>query len=155
KLLPLMIRKTLRGEALPVYGDGGNIRDWLYVGDHARGLTMAMRAGMPGETYAIGGRCEMSNLEVVHALIETVRELAPERDIKPADELIRFVTDRPGHDRRYAINPSRISGELGWEPKETFATGLRKTVQWYLDHEDWIVSIEDGSYRGERLGIFA
>ncbi len=154
KLLPLMIRKTLRGEALPVYGDGGNIRDWLHVGDHARGLTMALRAGMPGETYAIGGRCEMSNLEVVRALIETVRELAPERNIKPADELIRFVTDRPGHDRRYAIDPSRISRELGWEPKETFATGLRKTVQWYLDHEDWIASIEDGSYRGERLGTF-
>src|SRR6478672_3073748 len=146
KLLPLMIRKTLRGESLPVYGDGSNIRDWLYVGDHARGLTMAMHAGAVGETYVIGGRCEMSNLEVVHALIQTVRELAPQRNIKCADELIRFVTDRPGHDRRYAIDPSRISCDLGWEPKETFATGLRRTVQWYLDHEDWIESIEDGSY---------
>jgi dTDP-glucose 4,6-dehydratase len=155
KLLPLMIRKTLRGESLPVYGDGSNIRDWLYVGDHARGLAMAMHAGAAGETYVIGGRCEMKNLDVVHALIETVRELAPERNIKPANELIRFVKDRPGHDRRYAIDPSRISRELGWEPKETFATGLRRTVQWYLDHEDWIESIEDGSYRGERLGTFA
>jgi dTDP-glucose 4,6-dehydratase len=155
KLLPLMIRKTLRGESLPVYGDGSNIRDWLYVGDHARGLAMAMHSGEAGETYVIGGRCEMKNLDVVHALIETVRELAPERGIKSADELIRFVTDRPGHDRRYAIDPSRISRELGWQPKETFATGLRRTVQWYLDHEDWIDSIEDGSYRGERLGTTA
>ncbi|MES2439834.1 MAG: dTDP-glucose 4,6-dehydratase [Verrucomicrobiota bacterium] len=155
KLLPLMIRKTLRGESLPVYGDGSNIRDWLYVGDHARGLAMAMYSGTAGEIYVIGGRCEMKNLDVVHTLIETVRELAPDRNIKAAGELIRFVTDRPGHDRRYAIDPSRISRELGWEPKETFATGLRRTVQWYLDHEDWIEAIEDGSYRGERLGTFA
>ncbi len=155
KLLPLMIRKTLRGESLPVYGDGSNIRDWLYVGDHARGLTMAMHAGVAGETYVIGGRCEMKNLDVVYALVETVRELAPDRNIKSADELIRYVKDRPGHDRRYAIDPSRISRELGWEPKETFASGLRRTVQWYLDHENWIESIEDGSYRGERLGNFA
>lgn len=152
KLLPLMIRKTLRGEELPVYGDGSNVRDWLYVGDHARGLALAMHAGTPGETYTIGGRCEMKNLDVVHALIETVRELAPEAGVKSADELIRFVTDRPGHDQRYAIDPSKISCELGWEPKETFESGLRKTVQWYLDHGAWIDAIEDGSYRGERLG---
>ncbi len=155
KLLPLMIRKTLRGESLPVYGDGSNIRDWLYVGDHARALALAATSGQPGEIYVVGGKCEMKNIDVVHALIEAVRELAPERKVKPADELITYVTDRPGHDRRYAVDPSRISNELGWQPKETFTTGLRKTVQWYLDHEDWIESIEDGSYRGERLGAIA
>lgn len=153
KLLPLMIRKTLRGEELPVYGDGSNVRDWLFVGDHARGLAMAMHAGTPGDTYTIGGRCEMKNLDVVHALIEAVASLAPERSIKSPEELIRFVKDRPGHDRRYAIDPSKISRELGWEPLETFESGLRKTVQWYLDHEGWIDAIEDGSYRGERLGM--
>jgi dTDP-glucose 4,6-dehydratase len=155
KLLPLMIQKTLRGEELPVYGDGSNIRDWLYVGDHCRGLVMAAGAGVPGETYVIGGKCEMRNIDVVRALIETVRELSPESDIKSADELITFVRDRPGHDRRYAIDPSRISRELGWEPLETFESGLKRTVQWYLEHADWIESIEDGSYRGQRLGTLA
>jgi dTDP-glucose 4,6-dehydratase len=150
-----MIQKTLRGENLPVYGDGSNIRDWLYVGDHCRGLAMAAAAGVPGETYVIGGKCEMKNIDVVRALIETVRELAPDAGIKSPDELITFVTDRPGHDRRYAIDPTRITKELGWEPMETFRTGLRKTVQWYLDHADWIESIEDGSYRGQRLGTLA
>jgi dTDP-glucose 4,6-dehydratase len=153
KLLPLMIRKTLRGEPLPVYGDGANVRDWLYVKDHCRGLAMALVRGNPGRTYVIGGRCEMKNIDVVHALIETVRDLAPGKVTKSADELITFVTDRPGHDRRYAIAPDRIRDELGWEPLETFATGLRKTVQWYLEHEDWIRHIEDGTYQGERLGV--
>lgn len=152
KLLPLMIRKTLKGEPLPVYGDGTNVRDWLYVEDHCRGLAMALFRGMLGKTYVIGGKCEMRNIDVVHAIIETVRELAPGKVTKSAVELINFVTDRPGHDRRYAINPARIGNELGWQPRETFATGLRKTVQWYLDHESWIRHIEDGTYRGERLG---
>lgn len=152
KLLPLMIRKTLMGEELPVYGDGSNIRDWLYVGDHCRALATAVTSGQPGETYVVGGKCEMKNLDVVRALISTVAELAPDRRIKSADELIRFVTDRPGHDRRYAINPDRIERELKWSPRENFTSGLRKTVQWYLDHEDWIDSIESGRYRGERLG---
>ncbi len=155
KLLPLMIRKTLRGEALPVYGDGTNVRDWLYVEDHCRGLVLALARGLPGRTYVIGGKCEMRNIDVVRALIETVRELAPGKVTKSADELITFVTDRPGHDRRYAINPARIGAELGWQPRENFATGLRRTVQWYLDHEDWIRKIEDGSYRGERLGTLS
>lgn len=155
KLLPLMIGKTLRGESLPVYGDGTNVRDWLYVGDHCRGLVKAAGAGVPGETYVIGGRCEMRNIDVVRTLIDTVRELAPDAGIKPADQLITFVTDRPGHDRRYAIDPSRISRELGWEPKESFETGLRRTVQWYLDHREWVESIENGSYQGERLGTLA
>ena len=152
KLLPLMIRKTIKGEPLPVYGDGSNIRDWLYVGDHCRGLALALMGGVPGRTYVIGGKCELKNIDVVHTLVDTVRELAPARAIKSAAELITYVQDRPGHDRRYAINPARIERELGWMPQENFTSGLRKTVQWYLDHEDWIGAIEDGSYRGERLG---
>lgn len=152
KLLPLMIQKTLRGESLPVYGDGTNVRDWLYVEDHCRGLAMALLHGKFGETYVIGGKCEMRNIDVVHCIIDTVRELAPDRVTKSADELITFVKDRPGHDQRYAIDPSRIERELGWSPRENFTSGLRKTVQWYLDHEVWIRTIEDGSYRGERLG---
>lgn len=152
KLLPLIVGKVLRGESLPVYGDGTNVRDWLYVEDHCRGLMVAMLKGVFGETYVIGGKCEMKNIEVVHSIIETVRELALDHTIKPASELITYVRDRPGHDRRYAINPKRIECELGWAPRENFSSGLRRTVQWYLDHEDWIKAIEDGSYRGERLG---
>lgn len=155
KLLPLMIQKTLRGESLPVYGDGANVRDWLFVEDHCRGLAMALVRGAVGETYVIGGKCEMKNIDVVKALISTVHELAPESAGKSADELITYVRDRPGHDRRYAINPERIESELGWAPRETFASGLRKTVQWYLDNQEWIRGIEDGSYRGERLGTLA
>ncbi len=152
KLLPLMIRKTLRGESLPVYGDGTNVRDWLYVEDHCRGLAMALLNGKFGETYVIGGKCEMKNIDVVHGIIETVRELAPGKVTKSATELITFVKDRPGHDQRYAIDPSRIGRELGWTPRENFTSGLRKTVQWYLDNDEWISTIENGSYRGERLG---
>ena len=152
KLLPLMIRKTLKGESLPVYGDGSNVRDWLYVEDHCRGLATALCRGLPGRTYVIGGKCEMKNIDVVHAIIETVRELAPSKVRKSAAELITFVKDRPGHDQRYAINPTRIGDELGWSPRENFHSGLRRTVQWYLDHEDWIRQIEDGSYCGQRLG---
>ena len=152
KLLPLMIGKTLRGESLPVYGDGGNIRDWLYVEDHCRALALAAISGRAGEIYVIGGKCEMKNIDVVRAIIRTVAELAPERKIHSADELIRYVADRPGHDLRYAINPARIERELGWAPKESFSSGIRKTVQWYLDHEDWIDSIERGRCGGERLG---
>jgi dTDP-glucose 4,6-dehydratase len=155
KLLPLMIRKTLKGEPLPVYGDGTNVRDWLYVEDHCRGLAMALFRGVPGRTYVIGGKCEMRNIDVVRALIETVRELAPGKVTKSAEELITYVKDRPGHDRRYAINPERIGAELGWQPNENFTSGLRRTVQWYLDHDDWIRKIEDGSYRGERLGTLS
>jgi dTDP-glucose 4,6-dehydratase len=152
KLLPLMIRKTLKGEPLPVYGDGSNVRDWLYVGDHCRGLAMALYRGLPGRTYLIGGKCEMKNIDVVHAIINTVRELAPGKVAQSAAELITFVQDRPGHDRRYAINPARIGTELGWAPRENFNSGLRRTVQWNLDNEDWIRMIENGCYHGERLG---
>lgn len=155
KLLPLMIRKVLKGESLPVYGDGSNVRDWLYVEDHCRGLAMALVSGVLGETYVIGGKCEMKNIDVVRSIIETVKELSPDSVTKSADELITFVKDRPGHDRRYAINPDRIERELGWTPRENFATGLRRTVRWYLENEDWIRGIEDGSYRGERLGTLS
>jgi dTDP-glucose 4,6-dehydratase len=152
KLLPLMIRKTLKGEPLPVYGDGSNIRDWLYVEDHCRGLVTALLQGLPGETYVIGGKCEMKNIDVVRSIIRTVRELAPDKVKKSDDELITFVRDRPGHDRRYAIDPSKIESQLGWKPLENFQSGLRRTVRWYLDNEEWIRGIEDGTYRGERLG---
>ncbi len=155
KLLPLMIRKILKGETLPVYGDGSNVRDWLYVRDHCRGLAMALLKGRPGETYVIGGKCEMRNIDVVRKLIEVVHELAPESATKTAEELITFVTDRPGHDRRYAIDPAKIGRELGWEPQESFESGLRRTVGWYLANAPWIEAIENGSYRGERLGTLA
>jgi len=155
KLLPLMIQKALRGEALPVYGDGSNVRDWLFVGDHCRALELAAWAGRAGETYLIGGRCEMRNLEVVNAVVATVAELAPARQIRPAGELIEFVTDRPGHDRRYAIDPRKAEAELGWLPRESFTSGLRKTVQWYLDHQEWVATIETGCYGGQRLGALA
>lgn len=152
KLIPLMIRKAMKGESLPVYGDGTNIRDWLYVRDHARGLTMALLKGVSGETYALGGRCEMKNIDVVRTLIDTVREVAPDAGVGTADEVITFVKDRPGHDQRYAIDCSRAERDLGWMPQETFGSGMRKTVEWYLDHIPWIEGIESGNYRGERLG---
>ena len=155
KLLPLMIRKTLAGESLPVYGDGSNVRDWLYVEDHCRALAMVLLRGKSGETYVIGGKCELKNIDVVNGIIRTVRELAPGSVTKSAEELITFVKDRPGHDQRYAINPARIERELGWVPRENFTSGLRKTVQWYLDNEGWIKRIGDGSYRGERLGTIS
>ena len=152
-LIPRMIRKTMRGEPLPVYGDGGHIRDWLYVRDHCRGLVLALLKGIPGEVYTIGGRCEMRNLDLVRTLIDVVHELVPSSAVRPASELITFVQDRPGHDRRYAIDCRKAEMELGWSPQENFETGLRKTVRWYLENEPWIEHIEDGSYRGERLGM--
>jgi len=155
KLIPLMIRKALRGEVLPVYGDGQNIRDWLYVRDHCRALASVVSSGTPGGTYLIGGKCEMRNLDVVHAIIDVVADLSQAGTIKSAEQLIRHVTDRPGHDKRYSINPQLIENELGWKPAESFQSGLRKTVLWYLEHEDWIESIERGQYRGERLGMLA
>ena len=152
KLIPLMIRKAVRGEPLPVYGDGSNVRDWLYVRDHCRGLVTALLRGVPGETYVMGGRCEMSNLEVVRTIIDIVHDIAPSKVTAKADDLITFVNDRPGHDHRYAIDSSKMENELGWSPRETFDSGLRSTVQWYLEHEEWIAAIESGRYRGERLG---
>lgn len=152
KLIPLMIRKVLKGEKLPVYGDGTNVRDWLYVEDHCRGLALALAKGRAGETYNIGGKNELQNIFVVRQIISTVQELRPELKTDSPDDMITYVTDRPGHDKRYAINCSKIENELGWAPRESFETGLKKTIQWYLDNDAWIAAIEDGTYAGERLG---
>jgi len=152
QLIPLMIQKVIRGENLPVYGDGSNIRDWLYVEDHCSGLFRSLVKGQPGETYCIGGKREMRNIDLVRTLIEVIRELVEDVEIRPADEIITFVTDRPGHDKRYAIDCTKICSELGWEPDETFESGIRRTVQWYLDNPEWIAAIEDKSYQLERLG---
>jgi dTDP-glucose 4,6-dehydratase len=152
KLVPLMIRKIGRGESLPVYGDGQQVRDWLYVEDHCRGLLLALLKGKPGETYCLGGRSEKPNLEVVHTLISLVTAKLPPEKRKPAEDLITFVKDRPGHDRRYAIDCSKSERELGWRPRENFATGMARTVDWYFEHEPWVARIEAGTYRQERLG---
>lgn len=153
KLVPLMIQKLCLGKKLPIYGDGSNVRDWLYVEDHCRALVLALVKGTPGEVYNVGGKCELSNLEVAKTLITVVAEMVDSVDAQNPEEWIEFVTDRPGHDWRYAIDFSKINRELQWEPKESFVSGLKKTVQWYLANESWISRIEDGSYRGERLGL--
>ena len=154
KLIPLMILNALAGKPLPVYGNGQQVRDWLYVEDHARALLKVVSEGQVGETYNIGGHNEQKNLDVVHAICALLEELAPQKPagIARYEELITYVQDRPGHDLRYAIDASKIERELGWVPEETFASGLRKTVQWYLDNLDWCRRVQDGSYQGERLG---
>ena len=146
KLIPLMLLNALDGKALPVYGRGDNVRDWLYVEDHARALRHVLAHGASGRTYNIGGRCERTNLEVVHALCAILDELVPDEQGAYA-RLIEFVTDRPGHDRRYAIDDTRIATALGWQPAESFETGLRKTVQWYLENPDWVERVRTGAYR--------
>jgi len=151
KLIPLMIIKGLGGEPLPVYGAGDNVRDWLYVEDHARALRLVLERGRVGESYNIGGSCEKRNIEVVHALCDLLDALAPAA--VPRRQLIRFVADRPGHDKRYAIDAAKIAAELGWRPAESFASGLEKTVAWYLANRPWWQAIRDGSYQGERLGL--
>jgi dTDP-glucose 4,6-dehydratase len=151
KLIPLMIQKILHGEKLPVYGDGSNVRDWLYVEDHARGLALALVKGEIGETYNIGGKCEMKNIDVVHSLIRIVNDHRPELKRTP-EELITYVKDRPGHDHRYAINCSKIERELGWSPRETFQSGMQRTVGWYLNNAEWIAQIKAGNYQLQRLG---
>jgi dTDP-glucose 4,6-dehydratase len=155
KLIPLMILNALEGKPLPVYGRGNQIRDWLYVEDHARALVTVMLRGATGETYNIGGHNEQRNLGVVEALCSLLDELTGTRPAgrKQHRELITFVTDRPGHDMRYAIDAGKIERELGWKPAETFETGLRKTVEWYLGNRTWCQRVRDGSYRGERLGL--
>ena len=155
KLIPLMILNALEGKALPVYGNGQQIRDWLFVDDHARALLMVLEKGTVGETYNIGGHNEKANLTVVQTLCEILEELRPNKPAGVARyaDLITYVTDRPGHDLRYAIDASKIARELGWLPHETFETGLRKTVQWYLDNLTWCQHIQDGSYQRERLGL--
>ncbi|WP_301583404.1 dTDP-glucose 4,6-dehydratase [Halomonas alkaliantarctica] len=150
KLIPLMILNALAGKPLPVYGNGQQIRDWLYVEDHARALIKVATEGEIGETYNIGGHNEKANLTVVETLCDLLQELVPQE--QSYRDLITFVTDRPGHDVRYAIDASKIERELGWTPEETFETGLRKTVQWYLANETWWKRVQDGSYQGQRLG---
>ena len=152
KLIPLMILNGIEGRALPVYGRGENVRDWLYVDDHARALTLVVTKGEPGRSYNIGGRNERSNLEVVEAICATLDRLSPLGDGRARRDLITFVTDRPGHDLRYAIDASRIESELGWRAQETFETGLEKTIRWYLDNQAWWHPIRKERYAGRRLG---
>jgi dTDP-glucose 4,6-dehydratase len=155
KLIPVVILKALRGDPIPVYGKGENIRDWLYVVDHAEALVAAVARGRPGETYNIGGNNERRNLDLVHLLCSLLDELRPRADGKKYAGQITFVTDRPGHDLRYAIDATKIKRELGWTPKQDHTSGFRKTVQWYLDHQSWWQSILDGSYKLARLGTRA
>ena len=155
KLIPLMCINILLGKPLPVYGDGQNVRDWLYVRDHCQALDTVIHKGKAGETYNIGGNNEVKNIDLVRMLCELMDELAPDLPVKPAQNLITFVKDRPGHDRRYAIDASKIRTELGWQPEETVEGGLRKTIQWYLDHRDWwqpLLSKEYQEYYGKVYG---
>jgi dTDP-glucose 4,6-dehydratase len=153
KLIPLMIINALEGRSLPVYGDGKNVRDWLYVEDHARALMLVATQGAIGSKYCVGGMCEKSNLEVVQTICAVLDEIMPARGRRQA--LISFVQDRPGHDRRYAIDPGKIVAELGWRPRESFESGLNRTVKWYLANRSWWQDIRDKSYSGERLGVIA
>lgn len=163
KLIPLVILNALEGKSIPVYGDGLNVRDWLYVGDHCEAILRVIEAGKPGETYNVGGNNEKSNLQVVEALCARLDELAPaeenlalrrlERRIRRYSELVEMVADRPGHDRRYAIDAGKIRKELGWAPKETFETGIARTVSWYLENRDWCARVSSGVYDRGRLGL--
>ena len=155
KLIPHIILNALQGKPLPVYGDGSQIRDWLYVEDHARALVKVVTEGNVGETYNIGGHNEKKNIQVVEVICELLEELAPQKPsgVSLYRDLIEFVTDRPGHDTRYAIDASKMQSELGWTPEESFETGIRKTVEWYLNNESWWRRVLDGSYQGERLGL--
>ena len=147
KLIPLMILNARQGKPLPVYGDGRNVRDWLFVEDHCEAIRTALAKGKPGETYNIGGRNEEANITVVHSICDLLDELCPRADKSSHRSLIKFVKDRPGHDRRYAIDADKIERELGWSPKQTFQTGLRQTVQWYLEHDEWTKNVTSGDYR--------
>ncbi len=147
KLIPLCILNALNDKPLPIYGDGQQVRDWLYVKDHCAAIRRVLEAGEVGETYNVGGWNEKANLEVVNAICSILDELKPRRDGKPYAAQITFVTDRPGHDRRYAIDASKLERELGWKPSETFETGIRKTVQWYLDNTEWVSTVTSGEYR--------
>jgi len=151
KLIPLMILNALEGRSLPVYGDGRQERDWLYVDDHVRAIVLVLEAGRVGETYIVGGRAPRRNIEVVERICDILDELRPARE--PRRKLITYVTDRPGHDRRYAIDPSKIETDLGWRAEETFETGIARTVRWYLDNEAWWRPLRDRVYDGQRLGL--
>jgi dTDP-glucose 4,6-dehydratase len=146
KLIPLMILNALEEKKLPVYGDGRNIRDWLYVEDHCRAVWLIMQTGSRGQTYNIGGRCQMANLDTVNMLCNLMDEMVPRADRSSRRDLIAFVKDRPGHDLRYAIDSSKLEHELGWSPRETFESGLRKTIQWYLDNPQWVRKVKSGEY---------
>jgi dTDP-glucose 4,6-dehydratase len=161
KLIPLMVLNAIEAEPLPIYGDGGNVRDWLYVEDHCEGILTALESGRPGEQYAFGGQSERTNLEIVEQLCGILDELLPagenssmrERDLDRYGELKSFVEDRPGHDRRYAIDASKARSELGWKPRHGFDEGLRRTVRWYLEHRDWCEAVQRDRYGRERLGL--
>lgn len=147
KLIPLCILHAIQGKPIPVYGDGKNVRDWLFVEDHCRAIRMVLARGTLGETYNIGGQNEQFNIDVVRTICSILDQLRPNDPVTPHEKLITFVTDRPGHDRRYAIDASKLERELGWIPRETFETGMRKTIEWYLEHEAWIAEVASGSYR--------
>lgn len=152
KLIPLVIAKAIAGEPLPVYGDGKNVRDWLYVGDHCAAIRAVLARGRVGETYNVGGDAERQNIEVVNVICALLDERRPRDDGKPRNSQIAYVKDRPGHDRRYAIDASKLQNELGWKPEHTFEQGIADTVDWYLDHQPWVQRVLDGSYRLERIG---
>ncbi|NQU28727.1 MAG: dTDP-glucose 4,6-dehydratase [Candidatus Marinimicrobia bacterium] len=153
KLIPLMIIKALAGKPLPVYGQGLNVRDWLYVEDHCDAINVVLAKGQPGETYNIGGNNEQQNIAIVKQICAILDQLRPRPNGKSYDELITFVTDRPGHDLRYAIDASKIKSELNWEPSMSFVQGLRVTIEWYLDHPDWVRNIQNNTYQQQRLGV--
>jgi dTDP-glucose 4,6-dehydratase len=161
KLIPLMVLNALDGRPLPIYGDGGNVRDWIYVEDHCRGVLEVLRRGRPGEKYNLGGRSERTNLQIVDAICDILESERPaagnptlrERGLSSYRDLKAFVADRPGHDRRYAIDDGKIRGELGWEPRQSFEEGIRATVRWYLGHRDWCAAVQAGRYGRERLGL--
>ncbi|HLL18332.1 MAG TPA: GDP-mannose 4,6-dehydratase, partial [Rubrivivax sp.] len=152
KLIPLVIAKALAGEPLPVYGDGKNVRDWLFVADHCAAIRKVLEKGRVGETYNVGGDAERQNIEVVETICRLLDQRRPCQDGKPRAAQITFVKDRPGHDRRYAIDASKLQNELGWKPEHSFEQGIAATVDWYLAHQDWVRRVLDGSYRLERIG---
>lgn len=147
KLIPLLILNGMEGKPLPIYGDGLNVRDWLFVEDHCNAIRKVLKRGRPGETYNIGARCEKTNLEVVRTVCKLLDELLPQSRFCPHESLITFVKDRPGHDRRYAMDSSKIEEELGWYPEETFLSGLRRTIRWYIENPEWVESVRSGAYR--------
>jgi dTDP-glucose 4,6-dehydratase len=155
KLIPLIIHNALQGKQLPVYGDGSNVRDWLYVNDHCTAILQVLEKGKPGQVYNIGGNNEKTNLQVVEAICDSLDALVPLGSGQSYRHLITFVKDRPGHDKRYAIDATKIQEELRWGPQETFGTGLEKTIKWYLDNQEWCRHVLDGSYRGQRLGLMS
>ena len=153
KLIPLVILNALEGKPLPIYGDGLNVRDWLYVEDHCEAIETVLDKGVIGECYNVGGNNEQTNINIVRTICQTIDRLQPGLAHSPCESLITYVTDRPGHDRRYAIDASRIRDELGWEPKQNFQAGIEATVKWYMENSDWVQRVQSGEYRGERLGL--